>query len=254
MSKEKQSNMSCAKSHKSFIGANARSVLYALLIALIIRSFVFQPFNIPSGSMLPTLFVGDYIFVSKYSYGFSKHSFPFSLAPFSGRIPAGKIARGDVAVFKLPSDNATDYIKRVIGLPGDTIQMRNGLLHINGVAVGRQVLAPFMLLQGTRHRPVARYKETLPNGVSYETLDIAHKENADNTRIYHVPEGHYFMMGDNRDNSLDSRFQPVGYVPYDNFVGKARIKFYSFDDKASFFEVWKYPSAIRWSRIFAAVR
>lgn len=239
---------------ESLVMENVRSIIYALLIALVIRSCLFQPFNIPSGSMLPTLLVGDYIFVSKYSYGYSKHSFPFSLVPFSGRILSNDVERGDVVVFKLPSDNSTDYIKRVIGLPGDDVQMRNGKLYLNGEAVKRERLEPFPLRKGRALHGVTRYLETLPNGASYETLDITHKERSDNTRVFSVPAGHYFMMGDNRDNSQDSRFRPVGYVPYENLIGKARVKFYSFDDQASFYEVWKWPAAIRWSRVFESVK
>ncbi|MDD9841282.1 MAG: signal peptidase I [Alphaproteobacteria bacterium] len=240
-----------SKSLKHTINTNLRMVALALLFALLIRSFAFQPFSIPSGSMLPTLLVGDYLFVAKYAYGFSRHSLPFSPNIFKGRLFAGDIKRGDVAVFKLPADGHTDYIKRVIGLPGDEIQLINGHVHINGRPVQRDLLPP----PPNAPSPLAKYyRETLPNGAHYVTWDLGHKEQADNTRLYHVPMGHYFMMGDNRDNSLDSRFlDAVGYVPYENFIGRAFVKFYSFDDKTSFWEIWKWPTAIRWSRLFAAI-
>lgn len=257
MSEEKQSvdNVVPAGEKKSLLGENIRAIFYAIVLALVIRTFLFQPFNIPSGSMLPTLFVGDYIFVSKYRYGFSKYSLPFSPDIFSGRIFSRDVKHGDVVVFKLPSDNATDYIKRVVGLPGDRIQVVNGRLILNGQALRREGRENFTFTKGGKAIEASRYREILPNGVAYEIIDMGHKEHADNTRLYHVPAGHYFVMGDNRDNSQDSRFRPVGYVPYENLVGKAQIKFYSFDkDKGSLFAIWEWPSAIRWSRILGAVR
>jgi len=232
-----------------------RVIIHALILALIVRIFLFQPFNIPSGSMIPTLLVGDYLFVSKYSYGYSRYSFPFGPDLFSGRIWAKEPTRGDVVVFKLPRDNETDYIKRVIGLPGDEIQMIHGILHINGEAVKKEHIDDFVVTDGSgRERHVARYRETLPNGVSYPVLDLVNEGIGDNTEVYKVPERHFFMMGDNRDNSTDSRFlSEVGFVPFENLVGKAQIIFFSIDEGASFWQVWKWPTDVRWSRILDVV-
>jgi signal peptidase I len=232
-----------------------RVIIHALILALIVRIFLFQPFNIPSGSMIPTLLVGDYLFVSKYSYGYSRYSFPFGPDLFSGRIWAEEPTRGDVVVFKLPRDNETDYIKRVIGLPGDEIQMIHGVLHINGEAVKKERIDDFVVAEASgRERHVARYRETLPNGVSYPVLDLVNEGIGDNTEVYKVPEGHFFMMGDNRDNSTDSRFlSEVGFVPFENLVGKAQIIFFSIDEGASFWQVWKWPTDVRWSRILDVV-
>ena len=241
-------------SRKRSFRRNIYSFSIAILIALIIRSLFFQSFSIPSSSMLPTLLVGDYLFVSKYSYGYSRYSFPFSLNLFSGRIAEGKIERGDVAVFKYPQDNRTDYIKRVIGLPHDTIQMINGTLHINDTAVPRVVASEFEIIQKVgESTKVSRYQETLPNGVRYSVLDQIPNGMSDNTRVFYVPDGHYFMMGDNRDNSQDSRFSDVGFVPFENFIGRAEMKFYSFDEFTSFWQIWKWPMAIRWSRLFESI-
>jgi signal peptidase I len=225
-----------------------KTVVYALLIAGVIRSFLFQPFNIPSASMEGTLLIGDYLFVSKFSYGYSRHSFPFGLVPLPGRILAEPPERGDIVVFKLPADNATDYIKRVVGLPGDRIQVTGGILSINGEAVKREQLEPFVENIAGFERRVARYRETLPNGVSYEVLDRDPNGNLDNTGIFVVPEGHFFMMGDNRDNSDDSR-AGVGYVPLENLVGKAQLIFFSTDGSARVWEIWKWPMAIRYGRL-----
>jgi signal peptidase I len=233
-----------------------RVIVHALILALIVRVFLFQPFNIPSGSMIPTLLVGDYLFVSKYSYGYSRYSFPFGLNLFPGRVWASEPKRGDVVVFKLPRDNETDYIKRVIGLPGDEIQMIHGVLHINGKAVPKVKIADFIQRDASgRERHIARYKETLPNGVSYPVLDLVKDGFGDNTEVYKVPEGHFFMMGDNRDNSTDSRFlSEVGFVPFVNLVGKAQLIFFSIDEEYAFWEFWYWPSEVRWDRIFTVVR
>ncbi|MFG1371350.1 signal peptidase I [Xanthobacter oligotrophicus] len=232
-----------------------RVIVHALLIALVIRTFLFQPFNIPSGSMKDTLLIGDYLFVSKYSYGYSRFSIPFSPNLFSGRIFGSEPTRGDVVVFKLPRDNETDYIKRVVGMPGDKIQMIGGLLHINGTPVQRERLPDVSEDDGSgRKVPVKRWRETLPNGVSFETLDLVDNGFYDNTPVYEVPLGHYFMMGDNRDNSADSRvLSQVGYVPFENLIGKAQVIFFSIDEGASAWQVWTWPWTVRWDRLFSRV-
>jgi len=230
-------------------------VFQALVLAFFVRVFLFQPFNIPSGSMIPTLLVGDYLFVSKYAYGYSRYSLPFGPNVFSGRVWAAEPKRGDVVVFKLPRDNETDYIKRVIGLPGDEIQMLHGVLHINGEPIKKEKIEDVTLENPSgRTRTVARYRETLPNGVTYPVLDLIQEGIGDNTEIYKVPENHFFMMGDNRDNSTDSRFlSEVGYVPFENLVGRAEIIFFSIREDSSFWEVWRWPGSVRWSRMLQVV-
>jgi len=232
-----------------------RIIVHALILALIVRVFLFQPFNIPSGSMIPTLLIGDYLFVSKYSYGYSRYSFPFGFNLFPGRVWATEPDRGDVVVFKLPRDNETDYITRVMGLPGDEIQMLHGVLHINGQAVEKVKVDDYVVMgPNGRERRMARYKETLPNGVSYPVLDLVNEGYGDNTEVYKVPEEHFFMMGDNRDNSTDSRFlSEVGFVPFVNLVGKAQVIFFSIDEKSSFWEFWDWPTEVRWDRLFKVV-
>ena len=238
-------------------------IIQALLIAFVIRLFLFQPFNIPSGSMIPTLRVGDYLFVNKLSYGYGPYSLRFTAGafgyelftvpplPIKGRLfEFGKPARGDVVVFKLPQDTKTDYIKRIIGLPGDRIQVRDSILYINGKPVKRERIGDYVEPRGQGGGlPVAQFRETLPNGVSYITHDLGYRPQADDTPEYHVPPGHYFMMGDNRDNSLDSRFT-VGYVPYENLLGRATFIFFSHERDASFWKIWRWPVDIRWKRFF----
>ncbi|MGQ0742026.1 MAG: signal peptidase I [Alphaproteobacteria bacterium] len=228
-----------------------KTIAYALLIAVVFRTFLFQPFNIPSGSMEDTLLVGDYLFVSKTAYGYSRHSFAFSFPPFSGRFLGSEPERGDIVVFKLPSDNSTDYIKRVIGLPGDRVQVIEGVVHINGVPAKRETISEGAEFLDGMERHVVRYRETLPNGKTYETLSSSPGNHLNNTGVFVVPEGHYFMMGDNRDNSADSRSPTsgVGYVPMENLVGKAEVIFFSTDGSARIWEIWQWPFAIRYSRV-----
>jgi signal peptidase I len=239
------------------LGETFSVIVQALILALVIRTFLFQPFSIPSGSMRPTLLEGDYLFVTKWSYGYSRYSLPFSPNLFSGRILEGVFGtpqRGDVAVFKFPPNPSLDYIKRVIGLPGDRIQMKGGQLFINGEPVPREKVGQINNPDITEvDRPVDVYRETLPNGVSYDTLDLTPNGIGDDTREDVVPEGHYFMMGDNRDNSTDSRFS-VGYVPAENLVGKANIIFFSIAGGASPLEIWKWPTDLRPGRLFTFVR
>ncbi|MGD9784922.1 MAG: signal peptidase I [Hyphomicrobiaceae bacterium] len=235
-------------------------VIQALIIAMVVRVFFYQPFSIPSGSMKSTLLVGDYLFVSKLSYGYSKYSFTSSVDLFNGRIFASEPKRGDVVVFKLPRDNSTDYIKRLIGLPGDEIVVRGGVVYINGEAVPRVPDGTFETRRdGGPLRRVARFRETLPNGVTYTVLDAEPAGPFDNVGPYKVPAGHYFMMGDNRDDSTDSRAQwGVGYVPYENLIGRADVIFFSaaVDEPDSFiwWKPWSWPFDIRWGRFFKLVR
>jgi signal peptidase I len=244
-----------AKRKEGGIAETVRVIVHALIIALIIRTFLFQPFNIPSGSMKETLLVGDYLFVSKYTYGYSRFSIPFSPPLFDGRIWSGDPQRGDIVVFRLPREDSTDYIKRVIGLPGDKVQMLEGVLHINGQPVKRERIEDFIENEEGRTVRVKRWRETLPNGVSYTTLDLIDNGMYDNTQVYEVPPGQFFMMGDNRDNSTDSRVQSaVGYVPLQNIVGKAQIIFFSIHEGERAWELWRWPWSVRWSRLFSIVR
>jgi signal peptidase I len=243
------------KKKEGGVAETVRVVVHALIIALVIRTFLFQPFNIPSGSMIPTLLVGDYLFVSKYTYGYTHYSFPFSPPLFSGRIMASPVKRGDVVVFRLPKDTSIDYIKRVIGLPGDHIQVIHGVLNINGTPVERQRMPGDCPSDDDLGGPVKCYRETLPNGPSYITHGYSDDALIENTDVFNVPPGDYFMMGDNRDNSQDSRvLAAVGYVPFENVIGKAQIIFLSMADRAPAWEFWRWPWTMRWSRLFTLVR
>jgi signal peptidase I len=246
--------------------------LFKLVIFVtILRSFIGAPFSIPSESMLPKLLVGDYIIVTKFSYGYSKHSLPFSVPLIPGRIFSSLPERGDVAVFKAPPGNHVDYIKRVIGLPGDFVQMREGVLYLNGTAVAKKRIADFVVpvspntvcaapefqqqvTDGTLRCSYPRFMETLPSGKSYEVLDLNANGPKDNTEIFTVPENHLFMMGDNRDGSADSRYPAmegggIGLVPVENLVGKAQFIAFSTDGSASWVLPWTWFSAARGSRM-----
>ena len=246
---------SMQKNKSGGIGETIKTVVYAVVIAFGVRTFAYEPFNIPSGSMIPTLLVGDYLFVSKFSYGYSRYTVAFGAPLFDGRMLYTKPERGDVAVFKLPRDNKTDYIKRIIGLPGDRIQVIGGILHINGEAVKRDRVEDFVTTdQFGRQVRVAQYVETLPNGRKHNIIEESDTGSLDNTQVYTVPENHFFAMGDNRDNSLDSRVSSmVGFVPVENLVGRAEFLFFSIDEGSSFWEFWKWPWAVRFGRIFDGV-
>ena len=242
------------KAKKNSFFSNFKSILIAIFIALLIRSFIFEPFNIPSGSMKPNLLVGDFIFVSKYSYGFSKHSLPLSIPLIPGKIFSNIPERGDVVVFKTPENNRTDYIKRVIGLPGDKIEIKNGIIFINGSEILRKKLNDFIDTdKKTSNKRVRMYNEYFFNK-EINILDITDNGIADNTQLFNVPENHFFVMGDNRDNSQDSRFiSTVGFIPYENLVGKAQFIFFSLEN-ARFLQIWKWPNSIRYERIFQKIQ
>ena len=234
---------------------NTKTIFYALIIAVIIRSF-YQPFYIPSSSMEPTLLIGDRIFVSKFKYGFSKHSFPFSPPIFNERILPKKPNYGDLVVFKTPSDNRTDYIKRLIGLPGDTIQFINGDLYLNGKTIPRKKIQKDHSIRcGSINLDVNAFYETLPNGKEY--LAVYRKEGTmQNTDIYIVPNNHYFLLGDNRDCSKDSRYlSSVGFVSFTNLVGNAQFIFFSNDTvSGSIFKIWNWNNSLRIKRFFKRIR
>lgn len=247
----------------------------AVIIAVGIRTIAYEPFNIPSESMLPTLQIGDYLFVSKYPYGYSRHSMPLSPPLFSGRIFESPVQRGDVAVFKVDTadDGLTDFIKRIVGLPGDRIKVTNGRLYVNNKPVVRERIEDYTFRErpynpcridyrrmgedGIAYCDYPQYRETLPNGVSFLTLDLNPYGDRDNTREYIVPQGHYFAMGDNRDNSADSRKpkpRGIGYISAEDLVGRAEIIFFSTDGRAKLWQPWYWIQAARGSRFFTLLR
>ena len=240
---------------KKSIIDNSKTLFYALVIAVIIRSLFIQPFYIPSSSMEPSLLVGDRLFVTKYSYGYSKHSFPFSPPILKNRIIFTEPVRGDVVVFKTPVDNRTDYIKRLIGIPGDRIQFIDSNLYINNneVLKSRKSISDIIYC-GNRTIEVFTFEEKLPNGKSYTSV-YSKDFPFQNSDIFIVPENHYFFLGDNRDCSKDSRFlTSVGYVHKDNLVGKAQFIFFSSDISiGSFFAIWKWHKSIRFDRFFKKI-
>jgi signal peptidase I len=234
-----------------------KTLVYAIVIAVLIRTFLYEPFNIPSASMVPTLLIGDYLFVSKFSYGYSRYSLPFGVPLLSGRVFFRPPEQGDVVVFKLPRDPSLDYIKRVIGVPGDRIQMKGGILYVNGAAVKREPTDHCDVPPAAAGGAVVQsYWETLPNGVGHCIIEMGDDRALDNTGVFVVPDNTYFMMGDNRDNSADSRDpnSGVGYVPAENLVGHAQFIFFSTNGFANWWEIWKWPFTIRYDRLLTAIR
>jgi signal peptidase I len=247
------------------IAAGVRALVPALVIALVIRTMLFQLVSIPSGSMKPTLLIGDYLIVSKFTYGYSRYSLPFGPPLFSGRAFPTLPQRGDIVVFRSPTEESADLIKRTIGLPGDRIEVKGGIVHINGIPVPRERIADFVGEDPCAPVPgsgaigrVPRWRETLPNGVSYDTIDCpvtAFDPDPDNTPVYQVPAAHFFMMGDNRHRSADSRYlHEVGYVPFENLIGRAQVVFFSLAEGENPWHVWRWPWAVRWSRLGTVVR
>ena len=241
---------------KNKIIENLKTLFYALIIALIIRSFLFQPFYIPSSSMEPNLLIGDRLFVSKYSYGYSRHSLPFSPKIYNKRIFAKRPKVGDIIVFKTPADNRTDYIKRLIGLPGDAVQIINGDLYLNDLKITKRKIEDSLNIKcGDEILNANFYEEILPNGTKY--VAVYRKDGTMlNTDRFVVPENHYFFMGDNRDCSKDSRFlSSVGYVNFNNLVGKGQIIFFSNSiEEGSFLKFWKWNKSVRFDRIFKRIK
>tara|TARA_Y100001970_G_scaffold237629_1_gene298245 strand:+ start:1670 stop:2404 length:735 start_codon:yes stop_codon:yes gene_type:complete len=241
--------------NKNFFKENIITLFYALIIAVIIRSLIIQPFYIPSSSMEPNLLVGDRLFVTKYSYGYSKHSFPFSPPIFKGRLISSEPERGDVIVFKTPADNRTDYIKRLIGLPGDQIQFIDSNLYINNTEVLKSRISENDTIYcGEKILDVLTFEELLSNGKKYNTVYLK-DFSFQNSDVFIVPKDHYFFLGDNRDCSKDSRFlTSVGYVHKDNLVGKAQFIFFSSDKSfGSIFYFWKWNKSIRLNRFFKKI-
>jgi signal peptidase I len=244
----KNAKVKTAETPMSFI----KTLIVALICAGFVRSFFFEPFHIPSSSMKPNLLIGDYIFVSKYSYGYSRYSFPFGFNLFDGRIFKSTPKRGDVVVFRLPSEPSINYVKRLIGLPGDRIQMRGSVLYINDKEVTKEFSGVFLEEDEYESLEIRKFLETLPEGKVTEILDQISDSPQDDTGIFEVPKGHYFMMGDNRDNSQDSRFlAKVGYVPEQNLVGRATIIFFSTSNPT--WQIWKLPTSIRASRFLKKI-
>jgi signal peptidase I len=243
-----QQNMS-RQSTGSFM-ETVRTIIYAVLIAIVVRTVGYEPFNIPSGSMKPTLLVGDYLFVKKWVYGYSRHSFPFSWPPFAGRIWERPVQRGDVVVFKWPEDNKTDYIKRIVGLPGDRIQVKAGVLFINDQPVNRERIEDWVDENGQRFM---RYIEILPNGVRHPIIEEGDAYPLDNTDVFTVPADSYFAMGDNRDHSSDSREWPtIHFVPAENLIGRASFLFYS-TSAGNLWPIWDAIPQTRWDRLMAGI-
>jgi signal peptidase I len=267
-----------------------KTLLWAAVIAVVIRTFAYEPFNIPSGSMIPTLLIGDYLFVSKTAYGYSRFSFPGGIVPVEGRIWEGAPKRGDVVVFRPPGEPETDFIKRVIGLPGERVQIRNGVLNINGVPVQRQRIEDYVDPEDPAQGAVPQYLETLPGGVAHPILEAAGDlGDLDNTPVYVVPADHYFMMGDNRDNSRDSRawdrsrmqmdsstdegraaltaatleteidasksdwLDKVGFVPKENLIGPAKILFWSYGSSFRWYNPITWATALRFGRLLNVI-
>jgi signal peptidase I len=232
-----------------------KTVVYAGLIAVGIHTFLFEPFFIPSGSMVPTMLVGDYLFVNKFAYGYSHFSLPFAPDLFSGRLFGSMPKRGTVVVFRPPGEPGTDYIKRVIGLPGDTVQVTNGQLFINGKLVPTTMVGNYTDTSSGGPVVASELMESLPGGKTHPILKETNEGFANNTPLYTVPPGDLFMMGDNRDDSEDSRFMdgPVGYVPVENVVGPADLIFFSIDLRHPFYEFWEWPVEIRWDRMFHTI-
>jgi signal peptidase I len=253
-------------------GDTARFLIILFVLALLLRSLIAAPFSIPSGSMLPRMMIGDYLFVAKWPYGYSRYSFPFAIVPIEGRILGGTPARGDVIVFRYPDGSDKDYVKRLIGLPGDLVQMKAGTLFLNGDPVPKVRIADYLMpvspnspcrtsplsnakratVSGRQVCRIPRFRETLPGGRSYEVLDVG-PSRGDDTGVYVVPEGHVFMMGDNRDDSEDSRFPVseggVGFLAEDRLIGRALVTFFSTDGSAEWLKPWTWLSAARWDRM-----
>ena len=250
---KKNNNKNSAK--KNFWYENIKTFIIAILIALVIRSLAFEPFSIPSGSMKPTLLEGDYLFVSKYSFGYSKYSFPLSFPNFSGRIFGKFPERGDVAVFRYTKNTKIDYIKRIIGLPGDKVQIKNGMLYLNGKEIERTSKGTWRARDRYNiFHTYDRYEEIISDDFIYSVLDSEPNSMLDNTGVYEVPEGHFFAMGDNRDQSSDSRIlNKLGYVPYENLIGRAQLIFYSRDRSTPLWKIWLWPSSVRLERIFKRI-
>jgi signal peptidase I len=227
-------------------------IIEALVIAVLFRTFLYQPFSIPTGSMQSTLMIGDYFVASKFAYGYGKYSFVVPL-PFNGRILGSEPKQGDIVVFHNISNE--DYIKRLIGLPGDKIQMIEGRLYINGTMVERELVGDAIDSDSrNRDAPVKVYRETLPNGVVHTIQEISDDQQLDNTGVFEVPPGHYFFMGDNRDRSQDSRvLSAVGYVPNDAIIGKAEARFFSIKDNRAPWAIWEWPETLRLDRMFQSV-